>query len=49
MKKLYNAPSVELIKLDTKDIMASSYSISNDSWGKDIFSKNGGSIIGGVN
>ena len=47
MKKLYNAPSVELIKLDTKDIMASSYNVSNDSWRKDIFGSGG--VIGGVN
>jgi hypothetical protein len=44
MRKLYNAPAAELIKIDTKDIMSISRGGTKDPYTKDIWG-----IIGGVN
>lgn len=37
MKKMYNAPEVELVKVDTKDIMSASLGLERDPVGTDIF------------
>ena len=37
MKKIYNAPSVELVKIDTKDIMSASRGSVKDPYNRDIW------------
>lgn len=44
MKKIYNAPELELVKIDTKDIMSISLGTKKDPYGKDIFGVIGGAI-----
>ena len=37
MKKMYNTPEIELVKIDTRDIMSASLGDERDPWGEDDF------------